>query len=279
MNMRKIIFVFLGCLVFASCGNKYKGFKKTGNGLYYRFFVENPTNYVAENKDIIYLEMSIRTENDSVIEPPRQFRTQMQPSRFQGDVYEALSLMHEGDSAEFIINAKRYFETLFLHVPDFVKDDKTMLWFTIRIDSIKTDKQIEKEKIDAILEAEKASIESYLTKNNITVSPQASGLYYIVTKEGKGTNPSNGKKVKVHYTGKLLDGTVFDSSIGKPPLEFVLGGDMILGFTEGISLMKKGGKALLLIPSRLGYGANGAGGGTIPPYSPLLFEVELVDIE
>jgi len=280
MIMRKFTLVVLGCLLLAACGNKYKGFKKTGNGLYYRFLVENSTRRVPESDDVIFLEMSIRTEMDSVVIPPKQIQTMMQASRFKGDVYEALSIMHEGDSAEFIINAKKYFEIYnYGQIPNFVKNDEMMLWFTIRIDAIQTRQQYQMKLIEDRLVAEKKSIEDYLTANNITVAPQPSGLYYIEIKEGKGKYPTNGKNVKVHYTGKLLDGTVFDSSIGGDPFPFPLGkGRVIKGWDEGIALMKKGGRAILLIPSHLAYGENGAG-GSIPPYSPLLFEVELIDTE
>jgi len=276
--MRKIIFVILGCLVLASCGHKYKGFKKTGNGLYYRFFTENATRYVAVNDDIVYLEMSLRTEEDSVIES-KQMRVAMKPW-FSGNFYEALSLMHEGDSAEFIINAKKYFEVSnYGQVPNFVKDDKTMLWLVIRIDSIQSLEQWKTALAMAKLDAEKKTLENYLITNNISVSPQASGLYYIETKEGKGNKPAIGQTVFVHYTGKLLDGTVFDSSIERgAPTPFKIGiGQVIKGWDEGIPMMKKGGKAILLIPSYLAYGEGSV--GIIPPSSPLVFEVELVDIE
>ena len=271
--MRKIALLILGCLIFASCGNKYKGFKKTGSGLYYRFHVENTTARVPENNEVISLEMSIRTEKDSIVVVPKQITVMMQSPRFKGDVYEALSLMHEGDSAEFIINAKKYYEVYnYGQIPDFVKDDKTMLWFTIRIDVIQSYEQHKRK-------AEKEAMENYLITNNITVSPQASGLYYIEIKEGKGNNASNGQIVSVHYTGKLLDGTVFDSSVDRgEPFSFPLGeGRVIKGWEEGIALMKKGGNALFLIPSYLAYGERAI--GSIPANSPLLFEVELIDIK
>ena len=280
MNMRKIAFVILGCLMLASCGNKYKGFEKTGNGLYYRFHTENPTHHVPANDDIVYLEMSIRTEKDSIVSSPKQIPIMMQASRFKGDIYEALSLMHEGDSAEFIINAKKYFEVYnYGQIPEFVKNDEMMLWFTIRIDAVQSLEQYKQAAVDARLNAEKQAIEDYLTANNLSVSPQASGLYYIEIKEGKGKTAAHGKRVMVHYTGKLLDGTVFDSSIESgTPLDFTVGiNPMIAGFTEGIQLMKKGGKALLLMPSHLAYGERST--GKIPAYSPLLFEVELVEVE
>jgi peptidylprolyl isomerase len=84
----------------------------------------------------------------------------------------------------------------------------------------------------------------------------------------------------VHYTGRLLDGTKFDSSLDRnEPIEFKLGQGMVIkGWDEGIALLKVGGKALLIIPSNLAYGSRGAG-GVIPPFSPLTFEVELVSVQ
>ena len=93
-----------------------------------------------------------------------------------------------------------------------------------------------------------------------------SGLAYIMVKEGSGIQAENGKTVSVHYTGKLTDGTKFDSSLDRnQPIEFVLGqGRVIKGWDEGISYLKVGGKATFIIPSDLAYGERGAG-GVIPP--------------
>ena len=107
-----------------------------------------------------------------------------------------------------------------------------------------------------------------------------SGLGYIMVKEGSGVQAENGKTVSVHYTGKLTDGTKFDSSLDRnQPIEFVLGqGRVIKGWDEGISYLKVGGKATFIIPSDLAYGERGAG-GVIPPNATLIFDVELVDVK
>ena len=125
---------------------------------------------------------------------------------------------------------------------------------------------------------EDSLMQEYIVKNKIKVAPTASGLYFISKKAGKGTQAMAGQKVAVHYTGKFLDGSKFDSSIDRgEPLEFVLGqGRVIPGWDEGIAMMKEGEKAVLLIPSKLAYGESG--NQVIPPFSPLVFDVELVKV-
>lgn len=106
-----------------------------------------------------------------------------------------------------------------------------------------------------------------------------SGLKYLDLKVGDGPSPQKGQKVKVHYEGWLEDGKKFDSSRDRgEPFEFVLGvGQVIPGWDEGVDPMNVGGKRKLVIPPKLGYGKQGAG-GVIPPDATLIFEVELLGV-
>ncbi|MCF7793778.1 MAG: FKBP-type peptidyl-prolyl cis-trans isomerase [Candidatus Cloacimonetes bacterium] len=106
-----------------------------------------------------------------------------------------------------------------------------------------------------------------------------SGLMYRITTEGEGNSPVKGDIVNVHYKGELEDGTKFDSSYDRnQPIEFELGvGRVIKGWDEGIALLKKGSKAIFVIPPELGYGARSV--GAIPANSTLIFTVELVDFK
>jgi FKBP-type peptidyl-prolyl cis-trans isomerase len=124
---------------------------------------------------------------------------------------------------------------------------------------------------------EKEEIEAYLAENNtMHFVRQPSGLYYLEVVAGTGLQPVRTDSAYVKYTGMFLDGRVFDSNVSSGSLYGFIVGQNIVGFDEGITHMKAGGKSTLLIPSELGYGASGY--YTIPGYTPLLFEIELVKV-
>ena len=126
----------------------------------------------------------------------------------------------------------------------------------------------------------KSKGEKFLAENKTKegVKTTASGLQYIVLKEGNGEAPKATSKVKVHYHGTLSDGTVFDSSVDKgQPIEFGVN-QVIKGWTEGLQLMKTGAKYKFFIPQELAYGAQQRG-AVIKPFSPLVFDVELLEVK
>lgn len=125
------------------------------------------------------------------------------------------------------------------------------------------------------------AIANYAIDKLLDVRSTPSGLYYQILQEGEGALIQWGDRLRVHYRGFFLDGREFDSSYGRDkPLEFYVG-NMIAGWNEGLQLLRPGGKALLLIPSELGYGAEGLqdskGKYLVPPDQVLAFEIEVLE--
>jgi len=128
-------------------------------------------------------------------------------------------------------------------------------------------------------EKEKAAALEALKEHVEGMTQTKSGLFYNIAEKGAGKKADKGQNVSVHYTGMLLDGTVFDSSHQRnEPISFPVGvGQVIAGWDEGIQLLQEGDKARFVIPSELAYGSRGAG-GVIPPNATLIFDVELVKV-
>ncbi len=222
---------------------------------------------------------------------------------------DCLDMMSEGDSAIFTVPAKAIFKN---RMPPNV-DTASVITVNVGMSEFMTEEEARKkmnefqtaQRQKQIDEARKATIENgqeliategkvideYLSVNNLKAETTASGIRYVITEPGTGDNPQRGDTVKVNYTGYLLSGKVFDSSIEavakehglyderRPyePLEFQLGmGNVILGWDEGIGLLNKGAKGKIYIPSPLAYGERGAG-KDIPANAILVFDVELVD--
>jgi FKBP-type peptidyl-prolyl cis-trans isomerase FklB len=133
-----------------------------------------------------------------------------------------------------------------------------------------------KEQYEDYIAQNKAFLADNANKDSVVSLP--SGLQYIVLKEGSGNKPALSDRIRVHYTGKLIDGTVFDSSYNRnEPAEFGVG-QVIPGWTEAIQLMPVGSKYRVFIPENLAYGAQAPQGSPIKPFSTLIFEVELLEI-
>lgn len=271
-----------------SCGQKspFPGYKPTGTGLYYKEIVKGTGDALKLN-DVIkvrlayYVNDSLLFTTDNLPEPAYDM---IRESLFQGDVYEGFRMMHVGDSMSFMINADSVFRKQFRApiIPDYVKPGVFLRW-EVKVEEAMTEEAFQQMKMDQMAAMQQQAddeFNAYLSANGITEQPQESGLVYVCTKKGKGPKPGYKQIVKVHYTGRLLDGTVFDSSVERgEPIEFELGvGQVIPGWDEGIALMSKGEKGVLYIPSNLAYGSRQAG-ELIKPFSNLIFEVELVDFK
>ncbi|MGO4291499.1 FKBP-type peptidyl-prolyl cis-trans isomerase [Chitinophaga sp. RAB17] len=264
----------LGFLI-ASCGT---GVKKTPSGIEY---IVHKSGSGAQLKlgDTALLNVTQRI-NDSLLGESRKMVGAAVPVVLQKpankfDLMEGIALLHAGDSATFIIP----WDSLPAQErPPFgKKGDK--LKITFAVEGIYS--------AAAQREKDEKLISEYLDKNKIKATKNAAGVYVAVNQEGTGATPNPGDTVYVHYTGKLTTGKVFDSSQdstmrpGMPlePIKFPIGrGFVIRGWDAGLSGLKKGSKATLVIPSGLAYGLQGSP-PVIPGNSILVFDVQLVDIK
>lgn len=296
--MKKFLFQILGISIIAtsivSCSD-YPGYEKNENGLYYKFFAKKEGAKPKETDiAIIDLVYKLKTnDKDSILFDNRKFNSPVQilisKPLYKGDITEGISMMGIGDSASFIISADSFFtKNINQALPPFIKPG-SMLNFEIKLNKIHTKAEYEqqiaeaKAKQDSLIQKMKSeepmSMDKYIKDSNLKGRKTSTGLFISETTKGTGAKPTKGSKVKVHYTGKFLNGQVFDSSVERnEPFEFTLGqNDVIKGWDEGIALLNKGAKAILVIPSNLAYGEMGS--GPIPPYAPLVFEVELIDFK
>jgi len=294
------------CLL--ACNNsKYEGYRVSDSGLHYKFFKQNEKGKKPRIGDVLMMEMIYTNEKDSVLFDSRKQKQAImvpleQPSH-KGGIEEGFAMLSEGDSASFIVSADSLFLRTFKapKLPPFIIAG-TGIKFFLKLNAVRTKEDIEKErekmnaeraaKLDVLKKEEAGKLEAYLKEKGIKTKPLPSGLIYIETKAGSGPVPKDSSNIKVNYVGRLIDGTLFDTNNekiakaenkyqeGRPyePFSFQLGvTPLIPGWTEGMRQMKAGGKATLIIPSSIGYGE--ADQGIIPPYSTLIFEIEMLEIK
>jgi FKBP-type peptidyl-prolyl cis-trans isomerase len=285
--MKKVTKLMIALVALAALGtacSKYPGFKKDKEGFYYKFYETNKKEAQPQIGDVVEISYSLRLK-DSVLMEPCPLSDMIIESLFPGDIYAAIKKMHLGDSATFILDGDKFFQH-FIGQP-YPFDDYD-LYFDLKLKKIIPKEEYEQQEAEQMLQyeammeeyrlQEESMIEEYVQKHKAT--PTNNGLYMIQKKPGKGKEIKYSSKVQVHYTGKFLDGTVFDSSVERgEPIELIVGqGRVIPGWENALMLMRGGDKATVLIPSELAYGSTGVE-YFIPPYTPLIFEMEVVSVE
>lgn len=293
---------------------RQKTFKKTATGLEYQV-VRRGAGPSPQEGEMLLTNMTYKTDEGGVIfstedqELPLAIPYYKDKLREDGGFAEAISMLQKGDSLIFRLEAEKFFGEnlaymaaqhnlekdtkilLHLHLQDIMTEEAYKKWETEQIAMLQEKQQ---EQAAKQLQEDSKAITNYLKAQQITATATASGLHYVIDKPGQGALPKSGSKVKVNYTGQILGGKVFDTSLAEiakkhdihnpqrtyEPIEFQLGvGQVIQGWDEGIMLLHKGAKARLFIPSTLAYGSQNVGGGLIPANSILMFEVELVDVQ
>lgn len=266
--------------------------------------VEDKGNEKLKEGDFVSFGAEISTESDSVVlntfDAGQPSYIQLQAPMYEGDLMTAFMKMGNGDSAVFKMRIDSL-KKLGMQVPENTTGDYMV--YAIRINHVipKGDlsDSVWHEQVEEYIageeqkakDAEEGKISKYVESNNLDVQTTSSGIQYVIETEGKGPVARPGDTVEVNYVGRFLNGKVFDTSIKEiaqkeghymeqRPYEAIkipVGlGNVIPGWDEALTIFPEGSKVKMVLPSKLAYGDRGSMG--IPPYTPLLFEMDIIDV-
>lgn len=303
--IKRLVPAVLGLAVISvtSCNNN--DFKKTKDGLEYRIITDKSDGKNLADGDMASVKIRIyyneKDKKDTLIADYVQMNGGQPieipvnvPLQFKSDWPSGLKLLSKGDSAIF----RTPVDTIMKmapqgQLPPFMKKGGYIIYSVVVV-SVKSAAEVTKQQEQMQQQQMQASasqmatddklLQDYFTANNLKPTKTASGLYYLIEKEGTGNTAQKGQTVTVNYTGKLLNGTAFDSNTDPAfqhvePLTVQVGaGQVIPGWEEGMMLLKKGSKAKLFIPSPLAYGPQERG-EKLPANSVLVFDIDVTDIK
>lgn len=279
------VFCLVAVLMPSCAKGKFPGYKQTADGLYYKFYTQNLSAPKPQSTDFLKLEMACYL-NDTLYydfqNSGSDVYSQLAESKFPGDLREAYSMLHVGDSASFYIKADsiavRYYdqnpEAVGLKPDDYFR-------YEVKLVEVKSeaDFNAEIERYKAQLEKNaKEEFAAYIERENITVQPDESGVYVITIEKGKGRCPVKGEKVDLDFTAYTLDGREVGTTFDKEEtFSFVIGENYVIpGWEAVLPKMHLGERVKALIPSEMAYGDRQV--GEVPAYSNMIYDIKLLKI-
>lgn len=287
MKQLKLLFIFTAFSLSAAAqsgtvSGSSAGSEKwqSSDGLEYKIIKDNKGKK-AKIGDVVEINVIIKIEDsllaNSVIENKgKAIPLTLSAPIYHGDWLTGLTFMSEGDSAVFrasVDSIQKAFPNQ--QMPPFMKEGRHLI-YEVKMVSIKSAAEMKA--------ATDKTMQDYFKKNNLHPQKTTSGLYYIIKKQGLGSQVTKGDSVIIKYTGRTFDDHIFDTNIDSSkghaiPLGFRVGaGMMIPGMDEGVTVLKKGSKARLYLPSNLAYG-QASPSAEIPANSNLIFDVEILDVK
>ncbi|MBA3827371.1 MAG: FKBP-type peptidyl-prolyl cis-trans isomerase [Taibaiella sp.] len=266
------------------------GFLKSPKGLMYKIVKHGTGTMKPQVGDFMEFNLTQYVHDSLLFETRKMNNGQavkmpLKPVNFNGDIAEGFMMMVAGDSAIFRVPVDSIAKMSpqlppFMHKGDMLEFRVQM----VNVVSAAAEKALQDKSASVQKDIDDKILQDYLSKNNIKATKTESGLYYNIEKTGTGDQIKKGQTISINYTGKLLNGNIFDSNIDPKfnhvqPLTFAVGqGQMIHGMDEGAGMLKMGSKATLYLPSTIAYGANSPS-PAIPANSVLIFEVEVTEVK
>ena len=271
--------MLLLCVSAVSC-RKYSGFKH-GKGFYYQYHIQNPNNPKPQTGDFVEVNMSLRA-GDEVISPMTR-NNMLMDELYKGDIFCALRTMHLDDSATFIFDGPKFYEE-FLGMGDYPYG-KDPIYADVKLLKILSKQSMDKaeevyrEQRQQMRIKEDSIVKAYANENNFDNVHK--GIYYTCTRKGNGAKARRGKIVSILYKGRRLDNEVFHQSVDpEHPLKFEVGKDQVArGIDVIVQEMNEGDQITAIFPSSLAFGDKGNEEFKIPPFTPVVYEIELLKVE
>lgn len=284
---KELLFTLLAVLI-VSCNNssEYPGYSKAFPNVYFKLLKIGENDQKCAAGDYVTADITYKTLYDSVFFKGRR-KFQISKPLYEGSIDDCMMMLREDEAASFIIPANEFFsKTLGTSMPSFLLPQGKMK-FEAEVLDIQTPKEYQKEKeaflswIEDFGAYEKIILKQYLEDSKLRLKPTQSGLYSLILKAGNEKTVHVGDTITVHYEGRFLNGKFFDSTRKRnEAFQFVYGQQwqVIKGLEEAIGLMHEGERSLFIMPSDLAFGETGSSTGIIPPFTSLIFEVELLKI-
>jgi len=266
------------CLTAVSC-RKYNGFKH-GAGYYYQFHQRNDNGERPKTGDFVEVDMALRA-GDEVLSPMTHNNIMMD-ELYRGDLYTALRTMHVGDSATFIFEGKRFYEE-FLGMGDYPYGN-TPVYADVKLLKILSKQSIDqaeeryREKRKELRQHEDSVLKAYANENHLKNVHK--GIYYTVNRKGNGLKAKKNQTVQILYKGRRTDNSVFEMMVDPAhPCVFEIGKDQISrGIDIMVQEMNEGDQITAIFPSSLVFGDKGNAVFEIPPFTPVVYEIELLRV-
>lgn len=287
MKNISILSIFFVVVIFSCKFTPFPGYSRIKPDLYFNLIEMGDGTKTAETGNYLTVNMVYSTMEDSM------FFKGIRKIKLEKDLNnslfsDAVQLMGRGDSASIILDAESYLKnSMNIDIPDFLAGEERMK-INLRIIEVQTEAQFETEKelflswVKEFKSSEYQNIQNYLKTNQINAEPEPNGIYFLSHTKGQGPPVEKGKRISIHYEGMFLNGKFFDSTVKREaPLDFIYGKEMVIidGLDYALGKMNEGGEAMVLLPSEFGFGRSGSAGGIVPPYSALIYEIEVIKVD
>lgn len=282
-----IIFVCNSCKKLAFL----EGYERSIDGYYYKLIALGDGNDHPKITDVVVADAVMKTQEDSVFwdtshDGVNGLYIEITPQKLKGSANAYLQNIVEGDSVSFLINPTTFFREFFDTIVPFFCEKDSLVKIDLRVTEIINKSQyliIKKNAEVAVVDdtelQELQLIQSYLLNDYELVKPEASGIYILEKKPTSNEKVEIGKRIKIRFSTCFLDG----KPIGKPDqeMEYIYGtpDQTVKGLNIVIGNLKKGESTKIIVPSRLAFGEKGSSNGSVPPYTPIVVNLKIIDIK